>query len=344
MGYAQYLMKKGLVYIVTFIFAVTINWLLGRAIPGNPLLTVIGPLYQAAAQSANANVQLRIVAEQAKHIIAQMEAEFSFNKPPLTQYLIYWNGVLHGNLGLSVQYFPRTVLSIILQGLPYDVVLVVPSVLIAWWVGNKLGALAATHPRLDRIVMPVFYVLNAAPYFWLGLMLIYALSVEYPIFPATGAYSGNMLPNLSFSFVLNFLWHLVLPVLSFVIVGIGGWGLGMRNLMIYELGANYSKYLEAMGGRKNLITSYAFKNAELPQITGLALSFGNIIAGAIGIETVFWYPGVGFIIYGAITAKDYFLAMGGFLFIIIDTLVANFLVDILYGFIDPRIKYTYTEG
>jgi peptide/nickel transport system permease protein len=326
--------KKTAIYIIAFFFAVSLLWLVINSIPGSPLTALI-------ASGVN------------PFAISQLSQIFGLSGPTcdippflykIIQFITYWSDILHGNLGRSIVYFPRTVLSIVLEGLPYDVLLIVPSTIIAWWVGNKLGALAATHPRLDRIVMPVFYVLNAAPYFWLGLMLIYALSVEYPIFPATGAYSGNMLPNLSFSFVLNFLWHLVLPVLSFVIVGIGGWGLGMRNLMIYELGANYSKYLEAMGGSKNLITSYAFKNAELPQITGLALSFGNIIAGALGIEVVFGYPGVAYILYRAIIGKDIFLAIGGFFFVVVIVLVANFLVDILYGFIDPRIKYTYTEG
>jgi peptide/nickel transport system permease protein len=146
------------------------------------------------------------------------------------------------------------------------------------------------------------------------------------------------MPTLSWTFVWSLLEHWILPFASLFLVMFGGWAIGMRNMIIYELEADYSHYLEALGAPRKLIRQYAFRNAILPQITGLALQLGVIVAGALVTEIVFSYPGIGYLILQAIQNHDYFLLQGCFLFIIIGVLLANFAIDITYVLVDPRTR------
>jgi peptide/nickel transport system permease protein len=160
----------------------------------------------------------------------------------------------------------------------------------------------------------------------------------FPIFPLAYASSPAMKISFSWLFIGDYLWHWILPFSSLFLVMFGGWAIGMRNMIIYELEADYSHYLEALGAPRKLVRRYAFRNAILPQVTGLALQLGIIMAGALVTEVVFSYPGIGYLILGAIQNQDFFLIQGCFLFIIIEVLVANFLIDVLYIIIDPRIR------
>jgi len=173
---------------------------------------------------------------------------------------------------------------------------------------------------------------------WLGILLAWALGIVVHVFPFSGAYSLTMLPSFTWSFIWSLAVHWVLPFLSLFLVMFGGWAIGMRNLIIYELEADYSHYLQALGAPRRLVRRYAFDNAVLPQITGLALQLGVIVAGALVTEIVFAYPGIGYLILQAIQNEDYFLLQGCFLFIIIGVLLANFAIDIVYILVDPRTR------
>ncbi len=173
---------------------------------------------------------------------------------------------------------------------------------------------------------------------WLGILLAWAFGIVLGIFPISGAYSYAMSPSLSWPFFWSLLRHWFLPFASLFIVMFGGWAIGMRNMIIYELEADYAHYLEALGAPRRLIRGYAFRNAILPQITGLALQLGVIVSGALATEIVFSYPGIGYLILQAIQNQDYFLLQGCFLFIIIGVLLANFLIDIVYVLVDPRTR------
>jgi peptide/nickel transport system permease protein len=145
-------------------------------------------------------------------------------------------------------------------------------------------------------------------------------------------------PQWSWSFALDLLQHWVLPFLSLFLVALGGWAIGMRNLIIYELESDYANYLAALGAPKGLIRRYAFRNAMLPQITGLALQLGTILGGALVTEIVFAYPGLGKLVLSAIQNQDFFLLQGTLLFVVIGVLVANFVIDIVYVLVDPRTR------
>ncbi len=177
--------------------------------------------------------------------------------------------------------------------MPYSLALLVPSILISWVVGNRLGALAARRKILDNTVLPVSYVLTATPYLWLAALMAWGFGIVWGIFPVAGGYSFSITPSFTWDFFLDLAWHWLLPFASLFLVALGGWAIGMRNVIIYELESDYANYLSALGAPQKLIRRYAFRNAVLPQITGLALQLGVLVAGALVTEIVFSYPGLG---------------------------------------------------
>jgi peptide/nickel transport system permease protein len=320
----RYFGRKLLLYILTFFLAVTVDWLIPRFMPGNPIQTLI----------ARAGLK----AESAKLIYSYYMQAFGLDLPIWKQYLSFWNALLHGDFGTSTWLFPRPVIRIILDAVPYDILLLLPAILASWFAGNRFGAYAARSKWLDNTILPLGYILTATPYMWLGILLAWIFGIILRILPYSGAYSYTMMPHWSWTFVLSLLEHWIMPFASLFIVMFGGWAIGMRNMIIYELEADYSHYLEALGAPRRLIRSYAFNNAVLPQITGLALQLGVIVAGALVTEIVFAYPGVGYLILQAIHNHDYFLLQGCFLFIIIGVLLANFAIDVAYVLVDPRTR------
>jgi peptide/nickel transport system permease protein len=292
--------------------------------PGNPIQTMLS----RAALRAEAVEVMR----------GYYLKAFGLDVPIWQQYLNFWKAVFHGDLGVSVYLFPKPVIKVIAEAIPYTLGILVPAIILSWIAGNKFGALAARRKWLDSTLLPMGYFLTATPYMWLGILLAWGFGVALGWFPIAGGYSFAMTPNLSWKFFLDLLWHWFLPFASLFLVMFGGWAIGMRNMIIYELEADYSQYLESLGAPRRLIRSYAFRNAILPQITGLALQMGTIAAGAVVTETVFSYPGIGSLIVQAIQNQDYFLIQGCFLFIIIGVLLANFIVDIVYLIVDPRTR------
>ncbi len=323
----KYLRTKILVYVLTFIFAVTIDWLIPRLMPGNPILVLVS--------------RFSGLPESARVMYSYLTKAFGLDQPLWKQYFNFWIAFLKGDLGISIYLYPKPVLDVLKSALPYSLGILLPSILASWFAGNSIGALAARRRRLDSILLPIMYFINGAPYLWLGIILAYYFGVVLRWFPIAGAYSFGLRPHLSWLFVGNFLKHWILPFLSLFIVQLGGWAIGMRNMVIYELESNYSRFLETLGVKNSLIRKYAFRNAILPQITGLALQLGTVIAGQVTTEVVFSYPGIGYILTQAILNQDYFLIQGCFIFIIIGVLIANFTVDLVYVALDPRIRYSY---
>jgi peptide/nickel transport system permease protein len=328
----RYLGRKLLIYALTFILAVSIDWMIPRFMPGDPIQNMLTRV--TGAQTAASSQAL----------YSYYSHLFGMDVPLWQQYLNFWDSLIHGNLGISMWLFPTPVSQVIKNAVPFDIALLVPSILLSWYAGNKFGAFAARSKWLDNTVSPLGYLLTATPYMWLGILLAWLFGTVWRIFPIAGAYSFLMLPNLSLSFIGSLLLHWFLPFASLFLVGFGGQAIGMRNLIIYELEADYANYLEALGAPRKLIRDYAFRNAILPQVTGLALSLGVIVAGALVTEVVFSYPGIGYLLLNAIQNSDYFLIQGCFLFIIIGVLLANFVIDVAYVIIDPRTRRGMTGG
>jgi peptide/nickel transport system permease protein len=320
----RYFGRKLLIYLLTFVLAVTIDWMIPRFMPGNPVQGLIS--------------RAGLKAESAKLIYTYYMRAFGLDVPIWQQYLNFWNALFHGDLGTSVWLFPQPVIKIIMRAVPYDIFLLLPAILASWFAGNRFGAMAARSKWLDNTISPFSYVLTATPYMWLGMLLAFAFGIVLKILPFSGAFSYELMPAFSTRFILSLLEHWLLPFLSLFLVMFGGWAIGMRNMIIYELEADYAHYLEALGSPRPLIRKYAFQNAVLPQITGLALALGAIVAGALVTEIVFAYPGIGYLILQAIQNHDYFLLQGCFLFIIIGVLLANFVIDFTYVLVDPRTR------
>jgi peptide/nickel transport system permease protein len=173
---------------------------------------------------------------------------------------------------------------------------------------------------------------------WLGIVLVWVFASVFAVFPVSGAYDLGLEPAWSLEFAGSFLEHWILPFSALFLVAFGGWAIGMRNMIIYELESDYSSYLAALGAPQKLVRKYAYRNALLPQITGLALALGAVVSGALVVEIVFSYPGLGMLTLSAIQNRDYFLIQGIFLFLIVGVLIANFVVDIAYVLIDPRTR------
>jgi peptide/nickel transport system permease protein len=327
---AHYLARKVVIYLLTFYVAVTIDWAIPRFMPGDP---VEGLLSRMQAQPGSQ-----------EELTGYYTKAFGFDVPIWKQYLNFWAALFHGDLGLSVANFPTPVWDLIRGALPYTLALLVPAVLLSFWAGNKVGALAARRKMLDNTALPVSYVLTATPQMWLGIVLAWVFATVLGVLPVSGAYDLSLQPTWSWEFVRSFLEHWILPFSALFLVAFGGWAIGMRNMIIYELEADYSNYLASLGAPTKLVRRYAYRNALLPQITGLALALGAVVAGAIVVEIVFSYPGLGSLTLSAIQNRDYFLIQGIFLFLIVGILLANFIIDIAYVFIDPRTRIGMQGG
>jgi peptide/nickel transport system permease protein len=321
----RYFGRKLAIYALTFFVAVTINWLIPRFMPGDPVRTMVA---RANMQSPEGVAAMR----------EYYSSLFGFDVPVWQQYLNFWGGLFRGDLGVSLWAFPQPVTSIILAAVPYTLGLLIPAILLSWWAGNKFGAYAARRKVLDNTVLPIWYVLTATPYMWLAILLAWALGRIAGLFPVGRSFSASLRPEWSWLFVTDLVSHWFLPFLSLFLVAFGGWAIGMRNLVIYELESDYAHYLGALGAPGKLVRRYAFRNAMLPQITGLALQLGVIVGGAVVTEIVFDYNGLGDLVLEAIKSNDFFLLQGIFLFIVIGVLVANFIIDVVYVLVDPRTR------
>jgi peptide/nickel transport system permease protein len=328
----RYFGRKLLIYSITFFVAATIHWLIPRLAPGDPVAVLVNRTCSGCTPDTS------------RAMAAYYNDLFGLNRPLYEQFINFWASLAHGDLGLSIYGHGRPVTETIMAAVPYTLALLIPAILLSWVLGNTAGAIAARRRVLDNTLLPVGYVLTATPYMFLALILQFVIAYSLRWLPFSGGYGLNLEPTLSWHFLQDLVAHWVLPFLSLFMVMFGGWAIGMRNMIIYELEADYSRYLEALGAPQRLIRNYAFRNAMLPQITGLALQLGVIVAGSLVTEIVFQYQGVGQLVFNAIKSQDYFLVQGIFLFIIIGVLAANFIVDIFYMIVDPRTRVGMQGG
>ncbi|MFC5452739.1 ABC transporter permease [Paenibacillus aestuarii] len=332
-AYSKYFFKKFFWYFLTLIIAVGLNFLLPRLIQGNPVTTIATQVTQGMTDS-----------DSIKKVYETFMKEFGVDKPLGTQFVIYVKNLLTGNLGTSFGLYPKKVTDILASAIPWTVALQLPAILVGWILGNVLGAVAAYKKGvLDKVIFPVALFVNSIPFFTLAIIMLFIFALHLHWFPPSGGYDYQMIPNLSFDFIISVIRHHTLPFLSIVLVTIGGQAIGMREMSIYELNSDYVLYSKLLGIRDSKIAKYVFKNAMLPQITGLALSIGTMVGGSLICEIVFSYPGIGTWLFTAIRQLDYPLISGCTLLIALTVLVANFIIEIIYGVVDPRIKAAQME-
>lgn len=325
----MYVIRKLGFYLVAAWAAITLNFLIPRALPGSPVDAMLAKLALRGPVSP----------ETRKSIEMMLGADTQQSLPQ--QYFDYLFGLLRGDLGVSVTYFPEQVAPVIANSLPWTLWLVGLSTLITFVLGVGIGMIAGWKRGtwLDALI-PSTTVLQSIPYFWLALVFVYIFSVNLGWFPISGGYDVNLVrPAFDLPFIANATYYGILPALTIVLSSIGGWLLGMRNMMVSTLSEDYVLTAEAKGlsPTRTMIT-YAARNAVLPSLSGFAISLGFVVSGSIVVETVFSYPGIGFTMLQAVQNNDYALMQGLFLVITLSVLGANLLVDLMYGFIDPRTR------
>lgn len=321
--------------VALFTFSLII-FLLPRLIPGNPLATLLAEI----AQRGQANP------EAVKMYERMLMDYFRFDRPLHEQYFDFMGRLFRGDLGTSVRFFPSKVSELIASSLPWTLALLIPATLVSWIIGNYLGAVIAFKRgrRTDKIVYPVLLVLSQTPYYWLAMILLYYFAVQLDLFPVGGVHSPLRIPTLSIDFILDVLHHYTLPFLSIVLSATGWWAIGSRSLAIYEMGTDYLLYAESLGVSSSRLQRFVLRNCMLPQVTGLAINFGTVLGGALITELVFSYRGTGYMVYQALVSLDYMLIQGVFMVLMVTLLLAIFIVDIIYAYIDPRIRTGYVGG
>ena len=325
----SYFLRKIGFYAVALWAALTLNFAIPRMLPGNPVDILLAKLQQRGGQ---------ITPETRKAYALLLGGDDT--QPLWRQYFDYLGNLFQGDLGVSVSYYPAPVSEVIGQSLPWTVILVGLATVIAAVLGVALGAFVGWKPGtwLDSLI-PATTLLAAVPYFWLALLLTYLLARVLGWFPLQGGYDVVLTPGWNAEFIGSAIQSGFLPALTIVLASIGGWLLGMRNMMVSTLSEDYILTAEAKGlSPRKILRSYASRNAVLPSVAGFAISLGFVVSGSVITEQVFSYPGIGGRLLGAVSNNDYALMQGLFLFITLAVLGANLVVDLLYGLIDPRTR------
>jgi peptide/nickel transport system permease protein len=324
----RYLFRKAVFYLVAFWAAISLNFLLPRLVPGNPVDVILARTQQTQPLPPEARAALNL--------------QFGITDDPLwLQYWHYLVNLAHGEFGVSVTFYPAPAATMVRQALPWTIVLVGIATLFAVTIGLALGAVTGWRRGswLDG-VLPATTFLAAIPYFWFALILQFAFASKLGWFPLSGGYDDTT-SVLGFNgpFLSSAISHGLLPAATIVLSSLAGWMLGMRNVTVSTMGEDYVLAAEAKGLRpRRVMLAYAARNAVLPSIAGFAITLGFVVGGSLITETVFSYPGLGTMLLQAVTNVDYPLMQAIFLVITLAVLGANFAVDMLYGLIDPRTR------
>lgn len=321
-------------YLVTLWAAVSLNFLLPRMMPGDPASIMIGKLRRASGGRPLTDEAIRTV---------RMLFGNGTGTSLWEQYLAYWGQMFRFDLGISSTRYPHTVTSLIAQALPWTLILVGTATLISFLIGIVMGIYVGWKRGtwVDHLV-PVTTLFQSIPYFWLAIVLVAVFSVGLGWLPIIGAYSPFDFrngPEWSWAFIGSAVKHAILPALTVIISSVGGWMLGMRNMMVSTMSDDYVLTAEAKGLKASTIRNrYAARNAVIPSLAGFSIALAFVVAGSIIMEQVFTYPGIGKLMIQAVQNLDYALMQGVFLIITLTVLVANFMMDLMYGLIDPRVR------
>jgi peptide/nickel transport system permease protein len=321
----RYFLKRIGFYLFTAWAAITLNFFIPRMIPGDPVESLIAKAGGMTPQEI-----------QALYVLFGLDKKTSL----WSQYVDYWKLLAHGDLGISFTNFPSPVLEVVSSAVWWTVLLIGVTTIISFLVGTGLGVVAGWRRGswVDGL-LPVTTFLSSVPYFWLGLLAIALLAGPDSFFPSSGGNDPGLVPAFDQYFIPSAIRHSLLPALTILISSVSGWILGMRNMMVTVSAEDYITVAHAKGlSDRRVALSYAARNALLPSVSGFALALGFIVGGSLLVEIVFSYPGLGFLLFRAVGAKDYPLMQGIFLVITISVLVANLLADLAYLLLDPRTR------
>jgi len=320
-----FILRRLVFYLVTAWVALTINFFIPRAMPGNAVQSIMSkfPNLQPSAYRA-------------------LEAMLGVGHPGSiwSQYVSYIDDIFHFNFGTDVSQYPAQVSTLLGETIPWTLTLVGAATVIAFLVGTALGIVAGWRHggTLDR-VLPGLMFLQAIPYFFFALILVELFATKLHVFPLGQGYAQGLIPGWHWDFISSAVYHSLLPALTIVLTSIAGWMLQMRNVMITTIGEDYVIAAQAKGlPNRRVIFTYAARNALLPQLQGFGLAVGFVISGALVMEIVFSYPGIGLLLLNAVTSNDYPLMQAIFLVITFAVLLANMVVDLIIVVADPRAR------
>jgi peptide/nickel transport system permease protein len=329
----SYLLPRLGQYAMVVFLGVSLSFIIPRLSPSDPVERQVAQIMASGSQFSPETII---------HLREALTEMYGLKGSTFQQYLAFWGRLFRGDLGPSLSTFPTPVVSLIATAMPWTLGLLLTSILISWVLGNLLGGLASYYPdnRVMRIIDVLSQAVRPIPYYIMALVLLVLFAYLLPIFPFSGAYKPGMRVEFSLNFALTVLKHSALPAISLIIVGLGSWFLGMKSLTSNIISEDYVVYAQTAGLREDkILFGYVMRNALLPQVTGLALQLGMIFNGALIMEIVFGYPGMGMLTFYAVMANDYSLIMGITLFSIIGVATTVFILDLIYPLFDPRVRH-----
>lgn len=327
----EYLIRRFLLFLLTLWLGATILFILPRLAPGDPVTAMMARMRQQGTRVENS-----------QSIIETWRARFGLDEPLPLQYLRYLLNLTRGDMGYSLSYFPATVSDMIASALPWTIGLLTVATLVSFVLGTTIGALMGWRatPAILKTLLPLSLVFTSIPAFMLSILFIYLFGFMLKWFPYSGGYGRGLSIGWNWAFISSVLHHSILPAASLILVSMGFSALGMRGMMISIDSEDYLVLAKLKGLSQSWIFwRYAVRNSILPQVTALALALGGVVAGATLVETMFSYPGMGHLMYQAITSQDYSLIGGIGFILILTTATAVLALDVLYPLIDPRITY-----
>jgi peptide/nickel transport system permease protein len=324
-----YFARKFAFFLLTLWAAVTLNFIIPRIQGGDPAQQIVQRI-----TGSNQAVDPRQV--EAIRLMLGVPDD-----PILQQYVNYLKAILKGDFGISYSYMPYSVMDVISDAVPWTLLLVGVTQLLSFVIGNLLGAWAAwrRNSAFDSILTTGSAFIGTLPFFWIAIMILYLFAFKLGWFPDGGGYSGDVTPGWNWDFLRSALYYSILPAFCLLLTGPIGWIMGMRNTMVQVLGEDYTRLARAKGLKeRHIALMYGARNAILPNLTAFAISLGGLVGGSVFIESIFDYPGMGRLLFDALGNRDFPLMQAIFLFITVGVLTANFLADMLYGVIDPRVR------
>ena len=330
-GFLIYVAKRFGQLVFVVVTGVTLAFLIAHFSPVDPVEQTLALVTNFGATDPRSVEILR----------ASLRELYGTGGPLIDQYFMFWGRVLRGDFGPSLSAFPTPVMTIIGRALPWTIGLLTLATIISWVLGNLLGALAGyfSNSRAMKVVGLFVMALQPIPTYISGLTLLIVFGFLWPILPISGGAQLNLEPGMTWAYISSIIQYGTLPALTLVLVGIGGWFISMRSLVSNIVTDDHVVYAELAGvPSRSIFSQYVARNAMLPQVTGLALSLGNVFGGAVIVEFIFNYPGIGKLMVAGIYAGDYSLVLGVTTFSVIAVAVAVFLIDITYPLIDPRVK------
>lgn len=329
-SYLRYIAQRTAMFAIAVMVAIAINFVIPRLMPGNPVMAIMARMSSVGARIGY------------EDLVVEYNQRFGLDKDLPTQFVSYLRELLKGNLGYSIADFPERVDAMIARALPWTLGLLGFATVISWLLGTLIGALVGwwgEESKAAKILVSVSLVLYAIPYYLLAMILVFLIAYTMGIFPISGGFTTGTVPSLSLDFLLDVMRHAALPALSIILVSLGWWILSMRSMIVGLKGEDFVTMAEAKGlSDRRIMLKYAFRNALLPQVTGLALSLGSIFNGALLTEVIFAYPGLGWLLLHAIKGLDYPLIQGIVLLVILSVCLATYILDIIYPLVDPRVR------